>query len=66
MEKKNKSPIRVDTVIQKDMPSVNNYFNAEIGETPGAESVINNMTKKGQLEAEEIVERYEKNGIKTI
>ncbi|MBB6217960.1 hypothetical protein HNQ80_004097 [Anaerosolibacter carboniphilus] len=66
MKKKDKNPIRVDTAVQKDMPSINNYFDSKIGETPGAESVIENMEKKGQLEAEKIIKEFEKNGIKTI
>ncbi|MDF2546201.1 MAG: hypothetical protein K0R93_1099 [Anaerosolibacter sp.] len=66
MEKKDKNPIRVDTVVQKDMGNTKNYFDKEAGETPGAESVIDDMNMKGQLEAEALVEKYENSGIKTI
>lgn len=66
MVKKDINPIRVDTTVPKDLPSVSNYFDTELGEIPGVESVIKDMSRKEQSEAEKIVKRYEKNGIKTI
>jgi hypothetical protein len=60
MEMKGRNPIREDTVAQKDMPSIKNYFDKDSGEASETESVTNDMNMKMQLEAEALVEKYEK------
>lgn len=66
MEKKEKNHIKEKTITRKDLPGVQENFNPELGEAVGSKSAMEEMKRRGEKEAEEIVERYEKNGIKTI
>lgn len=66
MEKKEKNHIKEKTITRKDLLGVQENFNPELGEAVGSKSAMEEMKRRGEKEAEEIVERYEKNGIKTI